>query len=599
MIFLVLVLFAICGADKLTEYSCGGNVAALSKSRQPRVSVVVCWREGAMIGPRALREILEHDQDYAFEVIYVHVDLALWRDVLKSACALQREFGHERLRIVTTTPHAMPDKFAMFRLGGTFARSRYVLFSENNSLGFDDKQVAQLVAAMTSTRPTPSVLTSVVRAIQDGEIHDHHPAMRIVLKATSNGWVLEWSGFSGREDASENQAHTHFVNSANFTVRAADLVEPHTFLIDTETTSLAGAFDSASHVSVMFGLAAWRSSGIQPAIAANVKTNYLYPQEDLHLLDLPIVITIWAAYEALASVAYLEKRWRVIYRNQCGQSWHTAVALNGKRFARHQWPDLERPATGVIVSALYFFALHVTHLTCHVTWRNGTRTVFENTATELLLSLSALTDDIDANRIDAIDAYPAQRHIPVPALRAEHDGDAEWLRDVVVSQPTQSFISSTAPDCSHCLFRPILARLTLLTVRTSYDDALVQKIGELVDASFLVQSDSEHRYVYFMVKGRQSAAVDRAIASLDERLVAAQLGRLERVRIKMPKAIGGKWSRFNFETLASDESDVIPLFRRSLQVDWIGLPHRGRSRVRDQIEHFYLENSIDDTKLAG
>jgi hypothetical protein len=597
----LLVVVAICGvlsidSKALNEYSCNKDTPALSKSLVPQVSVVMCWREGAMTSPRALREILEHDQEYSFEVIYVHVDLALWRDTLKSVCQLQREFGHDRLRIVTTTPHAMPDKYVMFHRGAEFARSRYVLFSENNSLGFDDKEVAQLLAAMKSTRPTPSVLTTSVYAIQDGAIHYHHPAMQITLKRTAIGLVMAWTGFNGRVDADQNKAHTKFTNSANFTIRAADLVEPHTFMVDTAMLNLSATFDSSPFVAALFGLSAWRSSGINPAIAANVETTYEYPQEDLHVLDVPIVITRWAVHESLTSVAYLERRWGVLYKNQCGQSWHTVVAINGKRFERQEWRELERPATAVIVSALYFYALHMTHLTCHITWRNGTKSVLaDNTAGELLMSLSVLTEDIDANRVEAIDAYATQRHVAVPALREEHNGDAEWLAGAVKVVHAPRFTSTiTASNCNHCLFRPIFARLTLGAQIATNDHNLEQVIERVLNAAFLVQSDAEHRYAYFMLRLTNTTyRADQAIEKLDQRLVAAALGRLERIRIKMPDAVAGKWDRFNLEPTASDQNDAIPLLRGDLKVDRVGLPYFKPSNVRDTIEQFYLENSID------
>jgi hypothetical protein len=77
-----------------------------------------------------------------------------------------------------------------------------------------------LAAAMKSTQPTPSILTTVVHAISNGKAIDHHPAMRITLHNTKVGWVLVWTGFDGRTHARANEAHTHFINSAGFVVRA-------------------------------------------------------------------------------------------------------------------------------------------------------------------------------------------------------------------------------------------------------------------------------------------------------------------------------------------------------------------------------------------
>jgi hypothetical protein len=609
MIVLVFLIFTLTHwVAAIQEYNCDAksstaNTNSLQNSAQiqPQISVIVCWRESVMVTPRVLREILEHDVDSAFEVIYVHVDLAIWRSVLDAACDMQREFGSQKLRIVTTPEHVFPDKFTMFRRGAAFARSSYVLFNENNSLGFDDKQVAKMLAVMKSTKPTPSILTSVVFAIVQGKPVDHHPAMRIVVHSTDRGTILRWTGFDGRPDDTEHEQHTFFRNSNNYTVLGADLVEPHTFLIDTTATNVSAVFDSAPHVAVMIGVAAWRSSGRQPAIASDVKTTYLYPQEELHILDVPIVIARWAIHESLSSVRYLEKRWGALYKNQCGQTWHTVSALNYRRFLRAKWPELGRRATSVILSAMWLYVFHITHVSCRITWRNGTEsTLARATASELLMSLSELTDDIDTRRIVSIDAYAEQNHVVEPTLQPHHVGDDLWLRARVKhANDIPRLYKYAFPDANHCMYRPVFVRLTCSVGRRA-NVALDSLIDRLMSIALVVQSDGDELHALVSVRSASMDDMELWIEQTDSSLRASGIGRLERVRIKMGPPVNGngKWAFFNATIAfppASDETSAIPLLRPGMLVDSIGPGRQVMWSVssRDVIERWFQMASVD------
>ena len=60
---------------------------------------------------------------------------------------------------------------------------------------------------------------------------DHHPAMFVKLRHQEglSRPIFYWGGFDGYDVGT---ARNPFVNSAGYTVKAADTVEPHTFLID-------------------------------------------------------------------------------------------------------------------------------------------------------------------------------------------------------------------------------------------------------------------------------------------------------------------------------------------------------------------------------
>lgn len=222
----------------------------------------------------------------------------------------------------------------------------------------------------------------------------------------------------------------------------------------------------------------------------------------MHILDVPIVIARWAIHESLSSVRYLEKRWGALYRNQCGQSWHTASALKNGRFLRSQWPELERRATSVIVSAMWFYAFHITHVSCRITWQNGTESTLASApASELLMSLSELTDDIDTGRIVAIDAFAAQNHVREPTLLPEHVGDDLWLQARVASaRDAPQVTRNTFPNANHCLYRPVLVRLTQNILARRTDIALDRVIARLLKIAILVQRDGDTRHALVSVR---------------------------------------------------------------------------------------------------
>jgi hypothetical protein len=610
ILLLILIVSTVFGGDgdMLKEFNCGKGDSHRS-TVVPSVSVVVCWREGAMLTARALRELLEHDDEFVFEVIYVHVDLALWKGVLGDACALQERFGAHKLRIVTSREHVFPEKFDMYRHGAAFARSTFVLFSDNNSLGFDDKEVAQIVAAMKSTRPTPALLTNEVHAIVGGKPINHNHAKRVYFHDSPFGKALRWVDFEGRRDNSEHKMHTVFANDGGFDVLGSDLVEPHTFLVDSRVTNLTALFDTqSSRIDIIVGINAWRVAGRQSAVVNNITTWYLYPEEFLPLLDVPVVIARWAVYESITSVRYLEKRWGTLYRHQCGQSWHTAKAFDNKRFLRADWPELDRPSVAVIVSTMWLYVLHVTHVTCRIEWSDGTKSVLEDKpASELIMSLSELTDDIDKGRIVAIDAFASQRHAPVPELQSGQAGDGRWLADHVevrkIPKPRHIFAFS---DANHCIFRPVLARMSLHGAEPS-DAALRAVVDAALQASFLVQRSGDERFAYFAVRGTSVGAIEKTIEQLDRRLADARIGGIERVRVKLPPPVFGKWSYFNDTGSmgvppAIDEHDAIPILRGGksrLEVESIGFGTLSQPEVgfRDFIEEWYLKIAMEESKL--
>jgi hypothetical protein len=144
--------------------------------------------------------------------------------------------------------------------------------------------------------------------------------------------------------------------------------------------------------------------------------------------------------------------------------------------------------------------------------------------------------------------------------------------------------------------------LTLSATLASDDAELSSVVAGLLNNAFLVQSDGEkqQRYAYFILKGSSSAAIDEAIGRLDRRMIAARIGRAQRIRIAMPPPLEGKWTRFNLETPASNDSDAVPLFRKQLMVERLGLPRRRLNPRRyDKIEEFYLANSLDVSELGN
>lgn len=571
----------------------------------PVVSVVVCWREGAMLTPRALRELLAHDSETSFEVIYVHIDLALWRDVLRAACALQSEFGAQRLRIVKTREHEFPEKFLLYQLGASFARSRFVIFSDNNSLGFDDKEIAQLLQAIKSTHPTPAMLTNEVLSYANGTFINHFHAKIAYFVRTPGSFeldALKWTEFEGRRDNSSNALHTVFSNDAGFDIRSSDLVEPHTFIVDTHAIDLGQMFTPAmSRVDVMLGINAWRAADRQSAIVNNITTHYLYPEVDLHVLDIPIVIARWAPYECSTSVRFLEKRWGMLYVHQCGHMWHMGKALDNQRFTRQQWPELERRATAVIVSAMWFYVVQATHMLCRVKWRDARETTIASRgATEMLMALSALSDEIDSGRVVSIDAFASQLHAPAPELAPEMANDAAWLKERLQLRmvPKRSY-RLVFDNANHCMFRPVLMQLTL----TGNHDNSITAVDKILEAAFVVQSDvGGERRAYFVIRGATMAAIEQTVERLDRRLRDAAVGRLERVRVKLQEPVHGKWTMMN-ESLAVppaiDTSDAIPLLRAASQVDSVGVGPLPKPHVRfhDYIEEWHIKIAVDEQTL--
>jgi hypothetical protein len=589
---------------ELTEYNCPGvSTVNSGGSRAPQVSVVVCWREGAMLSARTLRELLEHDTDTLFEVIYVHVDLALWRPVLSAACDLQTEFGRRKLRIVKTQEHVFPEKFLLYQRGAAFAQSRFVVFSDNNSLGFDDKEIAQMLAAIKSTHPTPAMLTNEVMSYANGTFVNHFHAKLVYRYSSPFGMeVLRWTEFEGRRDNLTNSLHTVYTNDGGFDIRSSDLVEPHTFIVDTHATNLSIMFAPAtSRVDVMLGINAWRAANRQPAIVNNITTHYLYPEVDLQLLDVPLVIARWAIYECTASVRFLEKRWDALYAHQCGAQWHMGKALDSQRFTRERWPELENRATGVIVSAMWFFVVQATHMDLRVSWRDGRETTIANrTATETLMSLSALAQDIDSGNIVAIDALAAQLHTAEPVLAPELAADADWLRQRlqfrVVPRLRRIF---TFENANHCMFRPVLMQLTLKS-RRALDPALSGAVSNILETAFIIQSDTGgERRAFFVVRGSTMAAIEQTVERLDRRLSDAGIGRLQRVRVKLQAPVYGKWTTLNNSLAvppAIDAKDPIPLLRASSKVDSVGVGPLPKPTVfyHDFIEEWQIKIAIDE-----
>jgi hypothetical protein len=496
----------------------------------------------------------------------------------------------------------------LYQRGAAFARSRHVIFSDNNSLGFDDREIAQLLAAMKSTHPTPAMLTNEVLSYANGTFINHFHAKVVYRCPSAFGSVeaLKWTEFEGRRDNLTNSLHTVFTNDAGFDIRSSDLVEPHTFIVDTHATDLSRMFTAAmSRVDVMLGINAWRAADRQPAIVNNITTHYFYPEVDLQLLDIPIVIARWAVYEGTASVRFLEQRWGMLYAHQCGQMWHMGKALDNQRFTRQQWPELENRATAVIVSAMWFYVVQATHMDCRVAWRDGRQTTIANrTATEMLMSLSALTDDIDSGRVVSIDAFASQLHAPAPVLARDMADDAAWLKQrLQFRNPPKPRYIFTFENANHCMFRPLLMQLTLTAPLPNDNDddaALSRAVSNILQAAFVVQSDvGGERRAFFVVRGTTMAAIEQSVERLDRRLGETGVGGIRRVRVKLQAPVYGKWTMLNMSLAvppAIDAKDAIPLLRATSKVDSVGIGTLPKPDVHfnDYVEEWHIKIAMDE-----